>query len=101
MLGARLAASARLELTRRRRAFAACAAQLDALSPLAVLGRGYAIATREGLAVLSSQELQPGDAVRVQLSHGAFRARVTQLEAPAVASSEAGSAGPADSEAAS
>jgi exodeoxyribonuclease VII large subunit len=101
MLGARLAASARLELTRRRRAFAACAAQLDALSPLAVLGRGYAIATREGVAVLSSQELQPGDAVRVQLSHGAFRARVTQLEAPAVASSEAGSAGPADSEAAS
>jgi exodeoxyribonuclease VII large subunit len=82
MLAGRLAASARLQLSRRRKAMGACAAQLDALSPLAVLARGYAIATRDGLPVLSCQELEPGDSVRVQLSHGAFRARVVELEAP-------------------
>jgi exodeoxyribonuclease VII large subunit len=99
MLAARLVAGARLQLSQRRKAFGACAAQLDALSPLAVLGRGYAIATRDGIAVLSSQELAPGDAVRVQVSHGAFRARVTQVEAPSDSLSEAGA--PVGGEAAS
>jgi len=101
MLAARLAASARLQLSRRRKAFGACAAQLDALSPLAVLGRGYAIATRDGIAVLSSQELAPGDAVRVQVSHGAFRARVTQVEAPSDPLSETGAPEAVGGEAAS
>ncbi len=101
LLAARLAAGARLQLSRRRKAFGACAAQLDALSPLAVLGRGYAIATRDGIAVLSSQELQPGDAVRVQVSHGVFRARVTQIEAPAEPVTEVGVVPAAGGEAAS
>ena len=78
----RLAAAARWQLGKRRKAFGACAAQLDALSPLAVLGRGYAIATRDGLPLLSSLELEPGNTVHVRLGHGAFRARVTQVEAP-------------------
>jgi exodeoxyribonuclease VII large subunit len=82
LLGGRLATAARLELSRRRKTFGSAAAQLDALSPLAVLGRGYAIATRDGLPVLSSQELQPGDGVHVRVAHGAFRARVTHIEAP-------------------
>ncbi len=81
-LSGRLAAAARLQLSQRRKAFGMRAAQLDALSPLAVLGRGYAIALRDGLPVLSSQELAPGDQVRVRVAHGAFRARVTQIEAP-------------------
>jgi exodeoxyribonuclease VII large subunit len=81
LLSARLAGAMRLALGARREAFAACVAQLDALSPLAVLGRGYAIAMREGLPVLSSQELQPGETVRVRVAHGAFRARVTHVEA--------------------
>lgn len=80
LLGSRLAAAARLALSQRRKAFAARAAELDALSPLAVLGRGYAIATRDGLAVLSSQELSAGDLVKVRVAHGGFRARVTQIE---------------------
>jgi exodeoxyribonuclease VII large subunit len=82
LLSARLAGAARMHLGSRRKAFGACAAQLDALSPLAVLGRGYAIATRDGIAVLSSQELAAGDLVHVRVAHGAFRARVTQVEAP-------------------
>ncbi|HEY6080284.1 MAG TPA: exodeoxyribonuclease VII large subunit [Polyangiaceae bacterium] len=83
LLSSRLATATRLALARRRRAFAARAAELDALSPLAVLGRGYAIATRDGIAVLSSQELGPGDVVDVRVAHGAFRARVTQVAQPA------------------
>jgi exodeoxyribonuclease VII large subunit len=82
-LQGRMAAAMRERLNSRREAFGACAAQLDALSPLAVLGRGYAIATRDGIAVLSSQELSLGDVVKVRVAHGGFRAKVTQLEAPA------------------
>ncbi len=81
-LSGRLTAGVRLQLNQRRKAFGMRAAQLDALSPLAVLGRGYAIALRDGLPVLSSQELAPGDHVQVRVAHGAFRARVTQIEAP-------------------
>jgi exodeoxyribonuclease VII large subunit len=82
LLAGRLATAARLELSRRRKTFGSAVAQLDALSPLAVLGRGYAIATRDGLPVLSSQQLQPGDGVHVRVAHGAFRGRVTHIEAP-------------------
>ncbi len=81
LLGARLGAAMRLALGARRKAFGGRVAQLDALSPLAVLGRGYAIASHQGLPVLSSQELAPGDSVRVRVAHGAFSARVTQIEA--------------------
>ncbi|HYQ18143.1 MAG TPA: exodeoxyribonuclease VII large subunit, partial [Polyangiaceae bacterium] len=80
--GSRLAAAARLQLSSRRKALSACAAQLDALSPLAVLGRGYAIATRQGVPVLSSLELAPGDAVQVRVAHGSFRASVTRVDTP-------------------
>jgi exodeoxyribonuclease VII large subunit len=73
-LTGRLAAAQRFELGQRRRAFGMRVAQLHALSPLAVLGRGYAIALKD--------ELAPGDQVRVRVAHGAFRARVTQVEAP-------------------
>jgi exodeoxyribonuclease VII large subunit len=82
LLSGRLVAATRLELSRRRKAFGAVAAGLHALSPLAVLGRGYALATRDGLPVLSSLELEPGQAVHVRLAHGGFRAKVSQIEAP-------------------
>ena len=81
----RLATAARLQLSLRRKSLSACAAQLDALSPLAVLGRGYAIATVEGVPVLSSRELSPGDTVQVRVAHGSFRANVTRVEAPETA----------------
>ena len=81
-LAGRLAGAERFELNQRRRELATRAAQLNALSPLAVLGRGYAIALRDQLPVLSSQELTPGDQVRVRLAHGSFHARVTQVDVP-------------------
>jgi exodeoxyribonuclease VII large subunit len=94
MLAGRLATAERFELSQRRRELGTRAAQLHALSPLAVLGRGYAIALRDELPVLSSQELSPGDHVQVRVAHGAFRARVTQVEAESPR--EAGSSEPRD-----
>ena len=54
------------------------AATLDALSPLKVLGRGYAIArTGEGHVVTDASALKDGDEVRVLVGRGSFDARVT------------------------
>jgi exodeoxyribonuclease VII large subunit len=46
--------------------------RLEALSPLAVLGRGYAIARRlpEGKILRAASDAPPGRRVRVQLSRG-------------------------------
>lgn len=56
------------------------AATLDALSPLKVLGRGYAITSdATGHVIRSSQELQPGQEVQVRLNSGSFNAEVTQV----------------------
>ncbi len=62
---------------RKRQRFAALAASLDALSPLAVLGRGYAVARGETGAILKSwRDVAPGDRVSVTLGEGGFTAAV-------------------------
>ena len=62
----------------RRKSLAEAAARLDALSPLAVLSRGYALATTpEGRILLSATDVSPGDAVLVRLSKGRLRTTVT------------------------
>jgi exodeoxyribonuclease VII large subunit len=54
--------------------------RLAALNPLAVLGRGYAVVMdSDGQAVRSIQQVHPGDQVQVQVSDGAFDARVEKL----------------------
>lgn len=54
------------------------AASLDALSPLSVLSRGYAIARdAAGHVVHDASSLSPGDVVSVRVSEGAFEATVT------------------------
>jgi exodeoxyribonuclease VII large subunit len=54
--------------------------RLDALSPLAVLGRGYAIAVHEGdgRILRAAREVAAGAPIRVRLSRGSLRARVTE-----------------------
>ena len=65
------------------------AASLDALSPLKVLGRGYAIARdAEGHVVGDAGQLAPGDEISVLLGKGAVRAEVTQVEKTATAGVE-------------
>jgi exodeoxyribonuclease VII large subunit len=59
-------------------------ARLDAMSPLKVLARGYAIATvgeGEGArAVRSVADVRPGDALHVRVQDGRVEARVTDVE---------------------
>jgi exodeoxyribonuclease VII large subunit len=67
---------------RRRGRLAAAAARLEALSPLSVLARGYAVAVREGSSrpLKSASEVRAGDGIRVRLSEGQIRARVLPAE---------------------
>ncbi len=56
------------------------AAKLDALSPLKVLGRGYAIATDEaGRAVCDASAVTVGDKLTISLSRGALGCTVDEL----------------------
>lgn len=56
--------------------------RLEALSPLATLGRGYAIVERlpEARLVRSAGELSPGDALRLRFARGTATARVISAE---------------------
>lgn len=51
--------------------------QLDALNPSGVLGRGYAIVTREGTPVRHKHQVSTGDHIKIQVIDGAFSADVT------------------------
>ena len=75
----RLGDLAGAQLGRKRQRFSALAASLDALSPLAVLGRGYAVARNEQGTILKSwQDVTAGQTVRVTLGEGGFSARVLE-----------------------
>ena len=64
----------------KRQRFAALAASLDAMSPLKVLGRGYAMAQNErGEILKSSRDVTPGDRVSVTLGEGGFSAVVEEV----------------------
>ena len=56
------------------------AARLDALSPLRVLERGYAVASKAGHVLTDAADLAPGDDVSVRLARGGFRAKVTDRD---------------------
>lgn len=66
-------------LARKRQRFSALAAALDAMSPLKVLGRGYAMARgADGTILKSWKDVTPGDAVQVALGEGGFTATVVE-----------------------
>jgi len=75
-LSPRLEAALHRRLEARRAELGEAAARLDALSPLAVLSRGYAIATTAGRVVRRASEVTAGDVVDVRLGEGSLRARV-------------------------
>lgn len=58
------------------------AGRLEALSPLRVLARGYAIVNKEGerAPVTNAADLAPGDDVRLQLARGRAAARILSTE---------------------
>ena len=77
---AEAAAAARFADARRR--LARLAAALDALSPLAVLARGYALAQRggpDGPIVRDAAELAPGEPLHLRFGRGAAIAEVRRV----------------------
>ena len=72
-----LGRAALASLAKPKQSLAALAASLDAMSPLKVLGRGYAIAQREdGMAVDSTADVASGDKLKLTLSDGSVDCRV-------------------------
>ncbi len=59
-----------------------CAARLDSLSPLAVLGRGYAVVWDESRThvIRTSTEVSRGDTVRITLSEGELKCEVVKTD---------------------
>ncbi|HET9949986.1 MAG TPA: exodeoxyribonuclease VII large subunit, partial [Longimicrobiales bacterium] len=71
----RLERAASGTLGARRRALAAVAGRLDALSPLATLRRGYSVArTPEGAVLRQRSDFPPGRAFHLRVSDGTVRA---------------------------
>lgn len=66
----------------KRRDFVRLAASLDAMSPLKVLGRGYAIAADiRGELVRSIDDVKPDDKLRLCVNDGIIKCRVEESEA--------------------
>jgi exodeoxyribonuclease VII large subunit len=57
----------------------AVAEKLDALSPLAVIKRGYAITEIDNEFVTSVKDIKRNDEVKVSLCDGSFKAIVTDI----------------------
>lgn len=75
----KLVQSLNLIMGRQKERFGRLAASLDALSPLKVLGRGYAIAYgQDGEVVFSVTQAEPGDRLQLRLSDGSLSCRVEE-----------------------
>ncbi len=68
------------QTARKRAKLGRLAAGLDALSPLKVLGRGYAIARRGEDVVSSIAQIEPGDRLDMLVSDGVLRCVVEEKE---------------------
>ena len=67
----KMTSAARTHWDREARRFAGTVAKLDALSPLKVLGRGYALAqTEDGTVLRSAAQTAAGERIRVRLAQG-------------------------------
>ena len=78
----KLIAAADRSNSAKRRDFVRLAASLDAMSPLKVLGRGYAIAADiRGELVRSIDDVKPDDKLRLCVNDGIIKCRVEEREA--------------------
>lgn len=81
MLETKLSLAQNRRLNGSRQRFTALTAKLDAMSPLKVLTRGYAMVQGEqGQVIRSRQQVKTGDYVTLQLSDGKLEACVTGVE---------------------
>jgi exodeoxyribonuclease VII large subunit len=77
VLAERQNAAARSVLTAKLKSVKICWAKLDALSPLKVLGRGFAIAEKgNGEIVRSVKQVSAGEGLRIRVEDGSFDAEV-------------------------
>jgi exodeoxyribonuclease VII large subunit len=68
-------------IDRKKQGFIGLTAKLDAMSPLKVLTRGYAMMqTESGEVVRSVKQLNTGDTVQITLNDGRIRAAVTDIK---------------------
>ena len=72
----RFIAAAERQTARAGTRLATAAGKLDALSPLRVLSRGYALASKEGAVIRSVSQVAVGDTVQLRLNDGALECRV-------------------------
>ena len=81
LLQNRLVAAQNQCISRNNQRYIALTAKLDAMSPLKVLTRGYAMAQTEGGEVVRSvSQVQAGDQISVSFSDGSLRATVTDVK---------------------
>ncbi len=75
----RMERAIRHQIAVRRERLAGLTGRLEGVSPLSTLERGYAIVRRaaDGLIVRSPTQVAPGDALRIRVRDGEFRARTT------------------------
>ena len=79
LLETRLVGAQNQTISKYRQRFVAQTAKLDAMSPLKVLTRGYAVATTEsGSIIRSAKEVRPGERITVRVSDGAIHANVIE-----------------------
>jgi exodeoxyribonuclease VII large subunit len=96
-LAQRLDASWQRRLIAAQHGVGAAAAQLQALSPLSVLGRGFALARREdGAVVRDAAVLAPGDHLDLRFARGAARTTVLDTTSAAPGEDVAGATGGAE-----
>ena len=60
--------------------FARAVAKLEALSPLKVLSRGYAVVTKDQQLISTVSRLEQGDTLQLRFSDGQARCRVEQIQ---------------------
>lgn len=81
LLKNRLATAQSQMIGKHKQRFLTYTAKLDAMSPLKVLSRGYAMAQNEGREVLRSiKQVSTGENIYIQLSDGCLKAAVTDIE---------------------
>lgn len=75
-LSLRLSGAIRVRWERRRSELTALAAKLDALSPLRVLNRGYAIVRSDATVIRSAKQLNPGQELAITFADGQSQVQV-------------------------
>ena len=81
LMKTRLLSSGNRIFQNKQRRYVELTAKLDAMSPLKVLTRGYAmVQTEKGEVLKSIQQVKAGDTVGVSLSDGTFNARILEAK---------------------